>query len=225
MDVSDKIYDEIMDKIATPQSNLLLIKLLKDQGKTGSVIKACLKSLEFSPDDIAIRGLLAKTYFEQGYAGLAESEIDNICLKINKLSEIYKLQAELFKREGRFEEAIKSLKLYSAHCPDDKEAKDLLSELNANLGKEKSVLLTPTMAEIYFKQGEIEEAANIYKEIVKAFPDDRQYRTRLNELENMNEPQEVKESGKENIKEKKLRMIGTMEKWLDVIEKRKASSS
>ncbi len=220
----DKMYDDIMDTIATSQSNLLLINLLKDQGKAGSVIKACLKLLEFFPDDIAIRKTLAETYLEQGNTGLAEGEIDTICRKINELSQIYKLQAKLFQREGRLDEAIEALRLYAAHCPDDQEAKDLLSELTARLGEEKSVLLTPTMAEIYFEQGEIEEAITIYKEIVKAFPDDRQYRTRLNELENMNESRKVKETGEESSKEKKLKMLGTMEKWLEVMEKKRASN-
>jgi len=223
--LSDETYNKIMDKIARPQSNLSLIELLRDHGDTGSLIKACLKSLETSPDDIAVRKILAEIYLEQGYAGLAEGEIDTICRNIDEMSKIYKVRAKLYKKEGRFAEAIESLQLYSAHCPDDQEAHGLLSELVANAGEEKSVLITPTMAEIYFKQGEIEEAMNIYREIVKAFPDDKQYRTRLNELEGMNAPQKVDEGEKDNTKEKKLKLISTLEKWLDILEKRKALST
>ncbi len=221
MALSDETYNKIMDKIARPQSNLSLIELLKDQGDAGSLIKACLKSLETFPDDIAVRELLAEIYLEQGYAGLAEGEIDTICRKIDELSKIYKIKAKLYKKEGRFDEAIKSLQVYSAHCPDDQEANGLLSELVAAMGEEKSVLITPTMAEIYFKQGEIEEAINIYREIVKAFPDDKQYRTRLNELENMNEPQKVDEGEKDTTKEKKLKLISILERWVDILEKKK----
>ncbi|MBN1225814.1 MAG: tetratricopeptide repeat protein, partial [Deltaproteobacteria bacterium] len=147
MALSDETYNKIMDTIARPQSNLSLIELLKDQGDTGSLIKACLKSLETFPDDIAVREILAEIYFEQGYAGLAEGEIDSICRKIDELSKIYKIKAKLYKKEGRFDEAIKSLQLYSAHCPDDQEANGLLAELVAAAGEEKSVLITPTMAE------------------------------------------------------------------------------
>ncbi|MBN1226836.1 MAG: hypothetical protein JXA79_07580, partial [Deltaproteobacteria bacterium] len=66
---------------------------------------------------------------------------------------------------------------------------------------------------------------NIYREIVKAFPDDKQYRTRLNELENMNEPQKVDEGEKDTTKEKKLKLISILEKWLDILEKKKALST
>ena len=222
MALSDETYNKIMDTIARPQSNLSLIELLRDQGNTGNLIKACLKSLETFPDDIAVREILAEIYLEQGYAGLAEGEIDTICRKIDELSKIYKIKAKLFKKEGRFDEAMESLRLYSAHCPDDQEANGLLSELVAAAGEEKSVLITPTMAEIYFKQGEIEEAINIYREIVKAFPDDKQYRTRLNELEAMNEPQKVDEGEKDTTKEKKLKLISILEKWLDILDKKKA---
>lgn len=221
MALPDETYNKIMDKIATPQSNLLLIELLKDQGDTSSLIKACLKSLKIFPNDIAVRKILAETYFEQGYAGLAEGEIDTICNEIDTFTKIYKTKAKLYKKEGRFDEAIETLKLYSGHCPDDQEAKELLSELIAHKGEEKSVLITPTMAEIYFNQGEIEEAINIYREIVKAFPDDKQYRTRLNELENMNEPQKEDEIERDMAKEKKLRLISKLETWLNALERRK----
>jgi len=55
------IYDEIVDKIATPKARIILLEILKKEGKPEKVIRACLKALESFPDDISIRKLLAET--------------------------------------------------------------------------------------------------------------------------------------------------------------------
>lgn len=222
MTVLDENHDEIIDKIATPKASLLLIKMLKEEGETESVIKACLKALEFFPDDIEIRKLLTETYLEQGSVEPAELELEKLCNQINKLSSIFKVQAELYKKEGRIEEAINSLKLYLAHNSSDQDAADLLSELSAPAKEEPSVLPTSTLAEIYYKQGELEEAIKIYEQVVKAFPDDEKYKTRLNELRDLKESEEQRKSAEEILKQKKLKMITILERWLDNIEQRKA---
>jgi len=214
------IYDEIVDKIATPKARLILLEILKGEGKPDRVIKACLKALEFLPDDISIRKLLAETYFEQGSIKLAEIELEKITKQINDLSSIYKLQYELFMKEDRVEEAANSLKLYLAHSGNDQDAAQLLSELSAPSKEEASILSTSTLAEIYYKQGELEEAIKIYKQIVKDFPDDEKSKTRLDELMEIKETEKSEKSKNGIIKEKKLVLIGVLERWLANIEKR-----
>ena len=221
MTALDENYNEIIDKIATPRASFLLIKILKEEGKLDRVIEACLKALELFPDDITIRRLLAETYFEQGSIELAENELEKLCKQIDELSSIFKLQAELFRKKDRIEDAINSLKLYLAHHRSDQEAAELLSELSPPGKEEPSVLATPTLAEIYYKQGEVEEAIKIYEQLVKASPDDEKSKIRLNELRDLKEAEEKKKAKEEILREKKLKLIGILERWLANIGQRK----
>lgn len=219
MTASNGIYDEIVDKIATPKARIILLEILKKEGKPEKVIQACLKALESFPDDIYIRKLLAETYFEQGSIELAEIELDKITKQIDDLSSIFKLQAELFKKENMAEKAINSLKLYLAHYSNDQDAAKLLSELSTPPKEEVSILPTSTLAEIYYKQGELEEAIKIYTQVVNDFPDDEKSKNRLDELKKIKETEESERSKEAIIKEKTLTLIGVLERWLAIIEK------
>jgi tetratricopeptide (TPR) repeat protein len=221
MTALDENYDKIIDNIATPRARLILIGILKKEGKPEKAIKACIKALEYFPDDIDIRKLLAETYIEQGLVELAEIELRKLCKQIDELSSIFKLQAELFKKEDRIEEAINSLKIYLAHHSSDQEAAQLLSELSTPTEEEPSALPTPTLAEIYYNQGEIEEAIKIYDQVVKAVPDDEKSKNRLNELKEIKEAEERKKAKERILKEKKLKVIGILERWLANIEQRR----
>lgn len=221
MTASNGIYDEIVDKIATPKARIILLEILKKEGKPEKVIQACLKALESFPDDIYIRKLLAETYFEQGSIELAEIELEKISKKIDDLSSIFKLQAELFREEGMAEKAINSLKLYLAHHSNDQDAAQLLSELSTPPKEEVSILPTSTLAEIYYKQGELEEAIKIYTQVVNDFPDDEKSKNRLDELKKIKETEESERSKEAIIKEKTLTLIGILERWLAIIEKRR----
>ncbi len=222
---SDLLYDEIIEKIETPSASLLLIKLLIEEGRTDIAIKACLKALEIFPDDMNIRRLLAETYVNQGRLDLAEKELERLAKKIGELSTIFKLQARLYKNEDRLREAIKALKLYLAHHGGDKEATRLLLELSSPRKEEQPVLPTPTLAEIYFNQGALDEAIRIYRQVLRASPDDAKSRKRLEEL------MEIKESGGEGegrqgaVRDQKLKLIGILERWLSAIELRKTPNA
>ena len=215
------IYDEIVDKIATPSARLILLEILKNEGESERLIKACLKALDSFPDDISIRKLLAETYFEQGSIDLAKIELENISRKINNLSSVFKLQYEIFRKEERTEDAINSLKLYLAHNSQDKDAVQLLSELTASRKEEISVLPTATLAELYYKQGEVKEAIKIYEQVIRKFPDDEEAKERCNELKEIEKRKEFEKSEEAILKEKKLRLIKIFEGWLTTIEKRR----
>jgi tetratricopeptide (TPR) repeat protein len=215
----DRIYNEITDNIATPRLSFLLIKILKEEGKPERVTKACLKALEFFPDDIHIRRLLAETYFEQKVTGLAEQELAKLSKQIDDLSFIYKLQAELFRKQDRIKEATNSLKLYLAHHRSDQEAVKLLSELSSPPKEKPSVLPTSTLAEIYYKQGDLEEAIKIYEQVLTSCPGDEKSKIRLSELKEIKETEKHRRATEGILKEKKLRLIGILERWLANIKR------
>jgi len=218
----DEIYDEILNKPVTPRASLLLIKGLKEEGKRQMVVKACQKALEFFPDDISIRRLLAETYVEEGSIDLAQKELTRLCEQIDELSSVLKLQANLFIEEDKTKEAIECLELYLAHHRSDKQAAQVLSELSSPPKKGSSILPTSTLAEIYYKQGELEAAIRIYEQTVKAFPDDEKAKRRLDELRKISEAEEHGKAKDERLRERKLKLIKVLERWLANIAQRTA---
>ena len=219
----DDIYDEVIDKIATPKARLLLVEMLKKEGKPQTVIKACQKVLEIFPDDIHIRRLLAETYFEEGSLDLAEQELEKIAKQINELSYIFKFQSELFRRENKIDDAIRSLQLYLAHNESDQEAADLLEELSPSK-EEPSALPTSTLAELYYKQGEIDEAIAVYEQVVASSPDDEKAKHRLDELRGAKETREGEMERTQSARERKLKLLGVLERWLAAVEQRKEAA-
>ena len=221
MSASDLLDKEIIDKIETPSASVLLIRLLIEEGKTEIAVKACLKALEIFPDDMNIRRLLAETYFSQGHLDLAEKELGKLAHKIGELSSIFKLQAKVFRKEDRLREAIKALELYLAHHKSDKEAAQLLSELSSPHEEEKPVLPTPTLAEIYYNQGALDEAIETYQQVLRDSPDDAKSKKRLKELMEIKETGDQGKSTEGIAREQKLKFTGILERWLSAIESRK----
>lgn len=223
MSASEGLYTEIIDKIETPSASVLLVKLLLKEGETEVAIKACLKALEIFPDDMNIRRLLAETYFHQGRMELAEKELQKLSDQIAEFTSVFKLQANLFKKQERLKEAISSLKFYLVHHRDDKEATRLLSEWASSGPEEQPVLPTSTLAEIFFNQGALEEAIKIYQQVVEAAPDDEKSKMRLNKLKQMKVSRDQKTADGTVSKDRTLKLIGILENWLGAIESEKVS--
>jgi tetratricopeptide (TPR) repeat protein len=221
---SEGLYTEIIDKIETPSASALLVKLLLKEGKTEIAIEACLKALEIFPDNMTIRRLLAETYLQQGQMELAERELERLADQIGELTSVFKLQAKLFKKEEKLKEAIRALEVYLVHHKDDEEAVQLLSELSSTGKGEQDVLPTPTLAEIFFKQGAMEEAIKVYQQVVEASPDDEKSKMRLNELKQVTVAEVQEIAGETATKGKKLELIRILENWLGAIESQKVGN-
>ena len=224
MSTSEGLYTEIIDKIETPSASALLVKLLLKEGKTEIAIEACLKALEIFPDNMTIRRLLAETYLQQGQMELAERELERLADQIGEFTSVFKLQAKLFRKEEKLKEAIRALEVYLVHHKDDEEAVQLLSELSSTGKGERDVLPTPTLAEIFFKQGALEEAIKVYQQVVEASPDDEKSKMRLNELKQMKVAEVQEIAGETATKGKKLELIRILENWLGAIESQKVGN-
>jgi tetratricopeptide (TPR) repeat protein len=129
MENSNDIFSRILGSGPSQNTVFLVLGKIKEEGRFGEVITECLKALDFYPNDIRLRTLLAETYLEMGFIGQAERELDRITSDIKNLISAYKLQADIYTRQKRFEEASEALKRYLAHNPDDQEALDLLAKI------------------------------------------------------------------------------------------------
>jgi predicted Zn-dependent protease len=221
---SEGLYTEIIDKIETPSASALLVKLLLKEGKTEIAIEACLKALEIFPDNMNIRKLLAETYLQQGQMELAERELERLADQIGEFTSVFKLQAKLFRKEEKLKEAIRALEVYLVHHKDDEEAVQLLSELSSTGKGEGDVVPTPTLAEIFFNQGALEEAIKVYQQVVEASPDDEKSKMRLNELKQMRVAEVQETTAETEKKGKKLELIRILENWLGAIESQKVGN-
>ena len=133
------------------------------------------------------------------------------------------------------EEVAKNLKLYLAHRPDDQEAIETLQALD--LADESIVaepkpsfeepppemeivlegkkrVATPTLGEVFFNQGLIYEAINVYEKVVEQNPDNDRVKTRLEELKSALTGEYVPvDQGLKSKKGKKEKLLAVLEAW------------
>ena len=242
---SDELYTQILADGPSPKTLFHLLSRLKKEGQLRRVIQESLKALNAYPNDIHIRRLLAQTYFDAGLISQAETELEKVSALIGDLTDTYKLQAQIYIKQNRKQEATRSLELYLAHRPDDQEALDFLNTLTPEeetpaeelqppiedipteaeeqqIGEEtpaaeeeETEVATSTLAEIYLEQGQIEEAIDAYETILAQDPQDESSRRRLEELKTMiAEEKALEEKQIDEVRQKKERMIATLESWL-----------
>ena len=258
MSSSDDFYDEILANGPSSETLFIVLSKLREAGHHKRVIQECLKAIEAHPNDIPLRRLLSETYFQMGLFAHAEAQVEKLVSHMDELASVYKLQAMIYHKEKRFQETIRSLKLYLAHRPDDQDAIHLLEslcpteepaeisgaaeapsqpveflvkmepEVSQEMGEETAIIekedfldiATPTLAEVYLNQGQIAEALNIYERIIADNPEDHASKQRVVELKAMlAPPTPLEPSAGDNAREKKEKMIATLNTWLEEIRK------
>ena len=130
MEASNDLFSQILNHGPSQSTLFLVITKMKEEGRSGEVIRECLRALSIYPDDIRLRSLLAESYLEKGSIGQAEAELVKVTLMIDDLTSAYKLQAGIYTQQQRVEEASDALKIYLAHNPDDQEAQGLLASVS-----------------------------------------------------------------------------------------------
>ena len=73
---------------------------------------------------------------------------------------------------------------------------------------------TPTLGDVYFNQGLIHEAINVYEKVVVENPDDELSKKRLDELKSTLKTGSVPEAGDvDRTREKKQKLLTVLEAW------------
>ena len=255
MTTSDELYNQILTNGPSSETLFHVLSKLKEEGQLKRVIQECIKALNVYPNDTHIRQLLAETYFSTGLIHQAETELEKVTTQIDDLVIAYKLQAKILNRQKRGEEGIEALKLYLVHRPDDQEAIDFLKSLEpveetpvdeapahveripspvdgaleevTEFAEEEglSEIATPTLAEVYFSQGQVQEAVITYEKVVAQNPEDERSRKRLDELKSSMAPEPSSEDKEvDKVREKKKKMITILEAWRTNIQKMSKNS-
>ncbi len=235
---NDLIY-QILNQGPSQSSIHIILSHLMGEGQNAAVMQGCLKALDLYPDDIRLRQLLAEAYLRLGFIGQAETELCRVTDQISDLTGSYKTLAKLYLHQQRVVEAQRLLQLYCLHRPEDLEAAALLAgfptekpetepEEVSEAASEADVLIqlaTPTLAEIYFKQGQIEEAIRTYEKVLARNPHDERLIQRLNELKGTSQgsPEETGDAAVAGASpiEINQRMISVLEGWLTRIRELK----
>jgi len=115
----------------------------------------------------------------------------------------------LEERETPAPEIVEPLS-FAAEKPELRFDEDVLSEI-----------ATPTLAEVYVNQGQIQEALNIYERVIAQDPDDEASVKRVQELRTMllAEPPPPEEPVVPRENRKKQKTIALLESWLANIRK------
>ncbi len=238
MGETDSILGEVSTRDPLPNALFLALNKLKEEGQFREIIQGCPKALSVYPDDIRLRSLLAESYFETGLVDQAEAESEKVTSMIGGLIPAYKLQGKIYIKQQKLKEAHEALKRYLAHNPGDQEALDLLDRIispeektmskapkaleDITLAEEEAEitdLATPTLAEIYYEQGQIREAISTYEKVLSNKPDDEASMQRVSELKALlAEEPDTQIAAKAWVRAKKERTIAILERWLVRLE-------
>jgi len=149
------------------------------------------------------------------------------------------LKARLGRRLEKRDEAIQAARMLLSLEPDHQEARALLSEMAPEEHEKKMVagkegaetgrrtITTATLAEIYVKQGYLNKAVHVYRELLEVEPGNERLSQRLKELEQQiagpepTRPPEPSEAAPpESSREEKL--LNVFESWLAAIRQRRS---
>ncbi len=197
---------EYRKKLAENPAGLIflpLAEIYRNNAMYEEAAELCVKGLSYHPDYISARLFLAKLRLEKNRSAEAAEELkkvteidpDNI-MAHTLLEGIYRTAGnpELAKAAG---EKINSIASAAAESPAEK-----------NPGME-----TVTMAEVYFKQGLLDEAMEVYEKIVKRNPLEVNAAARLKEL------RALKEDEFKSFREKRDRLLTELKDLRETIRK------
>ncbi|PYN33078.1 MAG: hypothetical protein DME01_19555 [Candidatus Rokuibacteriota bacterium] len=161
-----------------------LADLYRKAGRTRDAVALCRNGLTRYPHYTTARLILAKALVADGQLAPAQVELEAILEASPKDVQCHRLAAEIQRRMGHIDEAVRHLEAAVALDPSDRESQGLLSLLRAagpsaeatGLGRVLSddTFATVTFGALCLEQGCVEEAAQIFTRILRKNPDHRE---------------------------------------------------
>ncbi|MCP4574877.1 MAG: tetratricopeptide repeat protein [Deltaproteobacteria bacterium] len=233
MEDNTVLYDEILSHGPSQTTLHIILNRIKDEGRVNDVIKWCMTFLRVFPKDIYLRMLLAESYLERGSIGQAETVFLKVSSMMNDLLPVHAGLAGIYIKQKRFKEAAGEAEIFLAHHPDDPEMHEILQIVEeagdaVEYPDQKWPVLpddeddslvnfaTPTIAELYFSQGQLDAAVETYERVIEEHPHDKVSADRLAQLKAELEadlPDATKESH-DVVDTQKEKLLTILEKWL-----------
>ncbi|HZO43506.1 MAG TPA: tetratricopeptide repeat protein [Methylomirabilota bacterium] len=167
-----------------------LADLYRKAGRTRDAVALCRNGLTRYPHYTTARLILAKALVADGQLAPAQAELEAILEVSPKDVQSHRLVAEVQRRLGHIDEAVRHLEAAIALDPSDRESQGLLALLRGSepaaggaIGLAR-VLSDDTFATVTFgalclEQGCVDEAAQIFTRILRKNPDHREAREKL----------------------------------------------
>jgi tetratricopeptide (TPR) repeat protein len=131
MTIQDTLYDQIVAQGASSETLRILLFRVEKERRAGESSPGVHQSRPDLPPRSIPDQMLAESYADVGFLSQAEKELEKLTGQMDDLIRAYKLQARIFEKQNRREEAIRSLRIYLAHHPEDHEALDVFEALHA----------------------------------------------------------------------------------------------
>ena len=156
--------------------------------------------LRVYPKDVYLRMLLGESYLAMGLIGQAETEFLKVISLMNDLLPAHARLAGIYAKQKRFSEAAGEAEkfpgppprkiLKCVNCCKKLKASEVKAEERDQQwpvlpdDDEESLVAfaTPTIAELYFSQGQLDAAVETYERVVAEHPDDSASAARLSQL-------------------------------------------
>ncbi|MFP3910873.1 MAG: tetratricopeptide repeat protein [Desulfobacteraceae bacterium] len=213
-------YLEILDNGPSEHTVVTVLTKMKEAGLLDEVIQKGSGFLRQYPHNLRLRSLMVESFLEKGFIGRALAEVKELTSLINRLVSPYKAVAEHLAGQGKQMEAAPLLAYYLSHHPEDQEALALLKKTEPEIpsGVEELPVdfATPTIAELYYEQGQIAAAITAYKMVLDKDPDNAEVSRRLQELRDVASKDAADSQGPiERARHPgQERLIEILERWL-----------
>jgi tetratricopeptide (TPR) repeat protein len=234
MDIPESSINEILENAPSKETLHILLPLFKADGKYSLLIRECQKAVLRFPDDLILKKILAEAYLTDGRLLEAEAEAGRVIEGIKKLATVYKLQADIYLRQDKKEAAALCLKRFLLFYPEDKDAALKLEDLALpeeaskpvpeesvmdsgmqELEQELPEIITATLAKVYFDQGKIDEARDIYGKLIDMNPDDAISASRFKEISALSDIDDIQAETRpvNGVRHKKEKIISILDAW------------
>ncbi len=243
MEENTLLYDEILKSGPSESTLHIVLARIKGEGRPHEVVKWCMKFMRVYPKDVHLLMLLGESLLEMGLIGQAETVFERISVMLTDLHTVHQRLAEIYEKQGRFEEAAVQAERFIAHHPEDAHMGELLKRARAardemaagahgrdqqwpTLPDEDHEALvpfaTPTIAELYFNQGQLEAAVETYEKVLLEHPDDSASAARLSQLRaELESPDAGADNEPQNLHAKEEKLLAILGNWLHGVEEMK----
>lgn len=230
----------------------------RKEGFLDEAIEICLRGLQEHPTYVSAHVVLGRAYLDKGAIEQAEAEFLKVVELDPENLLAHRLLGDIYARQERVAEARERYLTVSSLNPLDREVKALLAALPQPTvvtprpsqpapppeelapiplpsGVEEpsgtaEVFVTETLADLYAQQGFLEQAAEIYRRLLKEDPSKLHLQRKLEDLARLQEgssmaqeltaPPQPEPSPKDRTREN---VLAVLEGWLRGIERRRAS--
>ncbi|MBI4495633.1 MAG: tetratricopeptide repeat protein [Deltaproteobacteria bacterium] len=167
------------------------------RGNPGPALCICRRGLAEHPGSLRGRLLLGRCLLEEGNGPAALAELEKVAGEMESLLPVFALLEEAYRREGQEKKALEARRkavLFSGVANEDQGRSDFSAPpAKAPGGSEgdvppeeepgPAVIQTDTLAGIYIRQGRLERALAVYREILAREPDNQEAREKVRILE------------------------------------------